>query len=510
MTVVRYPQLSLYLRYCSRERVNLEMLKNAFPGFLLQSDTNRNMYELNEAYAQHLDTIGDAIQAHPNLASYLEEEEDQFYDQLKLEFEPQIEAAYNQLIDFSPLEIESFERKLLDEKFEGLFLPRILGYAVLRGEITERYYYARQNNHFGEILRAIAGNSNFDQLRNRIGQSVTCGFALSSDIFVTGLINDIANKRVRQFLQSQRSSDARTMEGRRRIERRYRRQFKNRNYHYAPFPTTEQELTTHTKALVDFLEYRVNGELNNDALLPTLHATVTNPAFEGRKELLKPITLYGAYFTPDETQLAELKAALNRERKADAAGTADEILAYVLTLKNAREMNFGPTQERQLGTIVDRSIEDDLTAYFNLMDKIHSEGYTSGDVHQAIQEELPKQPGLSNFSENIRQTIYGYFAQLATGLGTSEKEYSEWFKITGQQFPVYIKLFGNESFNQQLRGLARKYTRELIKVHTNKRGKDYRDIKKTTVATWLDYGFATEKQLKEFFKTPRKKKPTNA
>ena len=50
-------------------------------------------------------------------------------------------------------------------------------------------------------------------------------------------------------------------------------------------------------------------------------------------------------------------------------------------------------------------------------------------------------------------------------------------------------------------------TKRLLKVHTNKRGKDYRDIKKTTVSTWVDYGFMTERQLKEFFKTPRKKKP---
>ncbi len=464
------------------------------------------MYELNEAYSQHLDAIAEAIQAHPNLASFLEEEEDQYYDALKLEFEPQIEAAYQQMIDFSPLEIESFERKLLDERFEGLFLPRILGYSVLRGEITEHYYYARQNNHFGEILRAIAQNSNFDQLRNRIGQSVECGFALSSDIFVTSLINSISSKRVRQFLQGQRSNDARTMEGRRRIERRYRRQFRGRNYHYAPFPVNTTELTSHTTALIDFLFFRVSGELNNDALLPTLHEMVTRPEFAGREEILKPLAIYGAYFTPTEEMLPELVAALNRERKADAEGTSEVILGFILELKNNSAVPFGPEEEQRFGAIVDRSLEDDLTAYFNLTDKIHADGFVSPDVQEAIQEEQPKHSGLSNFNENIRQTIYGYFAKLANGLGTSEEEYMQWYEITGKQIPAYIKVFGNETFNQQLRGLARKYTKELLKVYTNKRGKDYRDIKKTTMTTWMEYGFMTEKQLKEFFKTPRKKK----
>jgi len=468
------------------------------------------MYELNEAYSQHLEAIAVAIQASPNLASYLEEEEESFYEALKQEFEPQIEAAYQQMIDFSPLEIESFERKLLDERFEGLFLPRIIGYAVLRGEVTEHYYYARQNNHFGEILKSIAGNSNFDQLRNRIGQSVQCGFALSSDIFVTSLINGVASKRVRQFLQAQRSNDARTMEGRRRIERRYRRQFKGRNYHYAPFPLNEGELSTLSNALVDFLLFRVSGSLNNDALLPTLHEMVTRPEFAGRPEILKPLAIYGAYFTPTEETKPEVVAALNRERKADPEGTADAMLAFILSLKQDRSIPFGPEQEQQLGAIVDRKIEDDLAAYFNLTDKIHADGFASPDVQEAISEEQPKHSGLSNFNENVRQSIFGYFEKLTSGLGTSEADYLEWFDMSGKLIPAYIKVFGNESFNQQVRGLARKYTKDLLKVYTNKRGKDYRDIKKTTVTTWLDYGFMTEKQLKELFKTPRKKKEVSA
>jgi len=471
--------------------------------FYLEYDT---MYDLNDAYKQHLEAIAVAIQASPNLATFLEEEEDEFYDALKLEFEPQIEQAHQQLIDYSPLEIEAFERYLLDERFEGLFLPRALGYAVLRGEVTEHYYFARQNDHFGTILKAITVNSNFDQLSSRIGQSVQCGFALSSDIFVTGLVDGVPSKRVRQFLQTQRSNDARTMEGRRRIERRYRKQFRNRNYHYAPFPVNTMELTTYSSALIDFLLFRVSGELPNEALQPTLHTMVTRPEFAGRNEILRPMVIYGAYFTPNEEALPELIKAINQERKERAEKTSSEFLSFILELKRNRSVPFGPEQEKRLGNVIDRSIEDDLTAYFNLTDKIHADGYINPSVHEAIAEEQGKHPGLSPFNENIRETIHGYFTQMATGLGTDERDYMEWFELTGKQFPAYIKIFGNESFNQQLRALARKYTRELIKVHTNKRGKDYRDIKKTTMATWQDYGFMTEKQLKEFFKTPRKKK----
>ncbi len=463
------------------------------------------MYELNDTYKAHLDAIAEAIQASPSLAQYLEDEEDENYEALKAEFEPQIEAAHEQLNHYSPFEIEAFERYLLDDRFEGLFLPRVLGYSVLRPQINELVHYSRQNDHFGTILSYISGNMNFDQLRSRIGQAVQVGFALSSDIYVTGLIEEIPTKRVRQFLLQQKSDDARTADGRRQIFNRYKRQFASRNYQYAPFPQQESELISHTDHLVDFLLYRVSAtDLNNDALPAPLFNFVTEEQFADRKELIQPIVIYSAYLPPLDEAKQAVVDVLNRERKAHPKRVADQILSFILRLKNDPKVTFGKEQEANLGLIIDRDLEDDLTAYFNLTDRIHSEGFTEPEVQQAIQEEVLKQDGLSDFNENIRRTIIVYFDQMVASLGTND--YNEWFSITGKQFPIYMKIFANEQFNQELRRLAIRYTKRLIKEHTNKRGKDYRDIKKTTVSTWTDYGFMSDKQLKEFFKTPRKRK----
>ena len=463
------------------------------------------MYELNDTYKAHLDAIADAIQASPALAQYLEDEEDEHYEALKAEFEPQIEAAHEQINHYSPFEIESFERYLLDDRFEGLFLPRVLGYSVLRPEINQMFYYSRQNDHFGKILTYIAGNMNFDQLRSRIGQAVQVGFALSSDIYVTGLIDAIPTKRVRQFLLTQKSDSARTTEGRSQIFNRYKRQFRSRNYQYAPFPLTEGELISHTNHMVDFLLYRVSKEeMNNDALPGPLYEMATNEAFAGRREIIEPLLIYGAYLDPEEGTVEAIRDVLSRERKAHPQRVNEQVMAFLLRLKNDPSMSFGQVEELSLGEIVDRDIDDDLTAYFNLTDKIHNDGYTEPDVQEAVQEEVLKQDGLSDFNENIRKSILAYFDSYAAGLGTDD--YNDWYSLTGKQFPVYMKIFANEQFNQELRRLAIRYTKRLIKVHTNKRGKDYRDIKKTTVATWTDYDFMTDKQLKEFFKTPRKRK----
>lgn len=463
------------------------------------------MYELNDTYKAHLDAIAEAIQESPHLALYLEEEEDEHYEALKAEFEPQIEAAHEQINHYSPFEIESFERYLLDDRFEGLFLPRVLGYSVLRPEINERFFYVRQNDHFGTILTYIAGNVNFDQLRTRIGQAVQVGFALSSDIYVTGLIDEIPTKRVRQFLMQQKSDEARTPKGRATIYNRYKRQFRSRNYHYAPIPQETGELISHTNHMVDFLLYRVShGELNNDALPAPLYQFATNEDFAGRKELIEPLVIFAAYLPMEEETRSGIRDILSRERKDQPKRVADQLLSFILRLKYDPKVSFGPDEELAVGQIVDRSIDDDLTAYFNLTDKIHQEGYDEPAVQESVREEILKQNGLSDFNENVRQSVLVYFDRLAASLDT--EHYNEWFTQSGRLFPVYMKIFANEEFNQSLRTLAVRYTKRLIKVYTNKRGKDYRDIKKTTVSTWTDYGFMSEKQLKEFFKTPRKRK----
>jgi len=50
-----------------------------------------------------------------------------------------------------------------------------------------------------------------------------------------------------------------------------------------------------------------------------------------------------------------------------------------------------------------------------------------------------------------------------------------------------------------------KYIKKLIKRYTDKRGRDYQDIKKFVKTTFLDLKFMKDKELVELFKTRRKK-----
>ena len=109
--------------------------------------------ELEATYMTRLETLAGEIQASEELAKYLEEEEEEDYNQLKLLYEPRIGEIYDEVASIKPLQLTYLEKVLLNPAFEGLYLPKILGYSVLRGEIsTEDYKYLLPENHFKDIL----------------------------------------------------------------------------------------------------------------------------------------------------------------------------------------------------------------------------------------------------------------------------------------------------------------------------------------------------------------------
>ncbi|MEL7376432.1 MAG: hypothetical protein AAFN65_05695, partial [Bacteroidota bacterium] len=451
------------------------------------------MYDLNADAQAALEAIAQAVQGHEALPAYLDEGEDEHYQAIKNAIEPQIDQWYQHVAAHFPLQLEAFEKALLDVRFEGLFLPRILGYAILRGEINDYFKYARQPDHLRDILLFIAANDNFDQLSQRIGQGLQVAFALGSDIWVTSLIEDVGNKRVRQFYQSNRRDDNRTVEGRKRTYTRYARQFRDKNYQSAEFPETVEDLDVLSNALQSFLRYRVSSEFDNQSLVQPLHQMMANEKLSGHAKLVEIASIYGAYFDLGEAEQKQLSDTFTTERDKNNTATADLVLATILGLKNNRKVVFGPDEEQRLGKVIDRSKDDRLTQYFDVMDQVHSLGYVQTEAAEAIQKAYDLHPGLSDFNENMRQSIYGYFSRFALNLEPSD--YKEWFELSQKQYPVYLQLFSNEAFSQQLKDLYFKFAKRLVKAFPDKRGKDYREIKKTVMASSLEWSFMSEKQL---------------
>ena len=464
------------------------------------------MQELGKEYIKRLEDIANDIQESEELSQYLEEEEEEHYMQLKELFEPRIAALYDEVAEKEPLQLISLENVLLEPEFEGLYLPKILGYSVLRGEVDSKYKYARPQDHFKAVLLAICHSSNFDILRKRIGQSIQMGFAMSSDIWVTNLINSVDNKRVRYFLQSQKLDRYRLPKERKVGYERYQRQFVNDHFHSAEFPQTISELKVLWSPLKNFIIHRVRRKADNTNIIPELTAFVGNEEFKGNREHLEIMVLFAAYFDLEEKTHNQLAKHFN-EVRTSMPEFVERYFDYILELHNRPEIDLEPRADLRLSTVVDKSIEDDLKYYYELMDVVHTKGYINEEAQNAVKAFYVRYEGLSTINECVRQTIFHYFARLIDNLEVAD--YPEYFEIS-KLFPVYMSIFANQQFNQQLKELSLRYVRKLLKRYTDKRGKDYQDIKKFVSTAFQDFGFLKEKEVVEMFKTRRKRKKTTS
>lgn len=464
------------------------------------------MYELDQNYIDRLENLAAEIQESDELQQYLETEEEEDYGRLKELFEPRIAALHEEVALHNPLQLISLELVLLDESFEGLFLPKILGYSVLRGEIDSNYRYVRPQEHFKEILLTICNSANFEILKKRIGQSIQIGFALSSDIWVTNLINSISNKRIRYFLQSQKLEKYRRDNDRAIGYERYKKQFKNENYQTAEFPETLTDLPIHFSPLKHFLIHRINLKADNSSIVEHIKTFIENPEFQGTPEHLQIMSLYANYFDLSEDDQKHLTAQFNKTR-GGMPDFAEQYLEFLLELHRSKEIQWTADADRRIAAILDRSIEDELVPYYNLMDTVHDKGYLDPEVQQDIKVFCDQREGLSTANENVRQTIYEYFAGFVNNL--DEDAYTDFFEIS-KLFPVYMSIFANQRFNQNLEGISMDYLRKLLARYTDKRGKDYQDIKKFVATAFVEFGFLTEKEVVEMFKTKRKKKTAEA
>ncbi len=461
------------------------------------------MLPLDKTYLDEVEAIAKSIQESDELAAFLEEEEDEYYERLKEVFESSIQAVHSRVANENPLQLVSLERRLMKDDFEGLDLPRILGYSVMRGEFDDNYKYLRPQNHFKDLLLAICHSANFELLKKRIGQSIQIGFSFSSDIWITNLIESIDNKKIRYFLQSQKLDKYRSPEGRAAGYRIYSRQFRQFNYMTASFPHTLGELKVMWSSLKEFLLYRLERNLDNTSLLPFLKEFIENEEFQGQDEHLQIMGIYASFFDLDDEYLLHLAQNFSKTR-AKHPDFVQAWIGFILDLHKSKRVPVDAYADARIFNILDPAVSDQLNEYYNLMATIHSKGYMQEETMEAVKTFYSQHEGRSVINECVRMSILHYFEQLLNNLEVTD--YHELFEVS-KIYTVYIKIFSNQQFNLDIKSLSMKYIRRLLKNFTDKRGKDYQDIKKFVSATFLDLKFMKEKEIVELFKTRRKKKP---
>ncbi|MCB0644864.1 MAG: hypothetical protein KDC44_24630, partial [Phaeodactylibacter sp.] len=332
------------------------------------------MQVLDPKYVTELDKLAEEIQASDELAAYLEEEEEADYQRLKELFEPRINLLYDQVAREFPLQLIEFERHLLNDKFEGLFLPKILGYSILRGEIKENFKYARPQTHFKDILLTICNSANFDILKKRIGQSIQIGFSLSSDIWITNLINSLDNKRIRYFLQSQKLDKYRVIKDRKAGYDRYKRQFLNDYFQTAEFPENRGELKVLFLPLYHFLLFRLGkSDMDNSSILPRLRTFLDEKSFWESSEHLRVLGLYLGFFETDESWVEKMTKLFNDIRKK-MPEFQQHWLEFLMEMY-AHPVGLPAAADLRLAAVIKAGkAKDDLGKYYDLVEVVHGKG----------------------------------------------------------------------------------------------------------------------------------------
>jgi hypothetical protein len=459
------------------------------------------MLDLNEKYLARLQEIAEDIQNSDLYANYMETEEDAEYKALCDLYEPLIGKVYQEVAANDPLQLISMETILLNSYFEGLYLPKILGYSVQRGQINTTYKYVRPQSHFKNILMAILESSNFECIKKRIGQSVQMGFALSSDIWITDFINAMPNKRIRYYLQNSKLDRFRDAHEREDAYRKYTNQFIRDNYLTADFPETFSELKVEYPELKTFLMYRLGKRLNNESLLPFVVEAVKNETFVGTEEhvQLMCLALNFCIFSAEDTEV--VSKIFNKQRQ-EVPEFTEKYLSFLIEMHNAH-FELDSKAEMKASLLIDRTIKDDITDYYRIADVVHTQGYINEDVMQVVKNFYDNHEGLSTINECLRRMIFGYLYN--TIIHYKERDYPDFFEIS-KTFAAYMRIFDNERFNQNLRDISQEFIRKCLIKYTDKRGKEYQEIKRFVAGNFPAWNFLKAKDVVELFKTRRKRK----
>jgi hypothetical protein len=459
------------------------------------------MLDLNEKYLARLQEIAEDIQNSDLYANYMDTEEDAEYKVLCDVYEPMIGKVYQEVAANDPLQLISMETILLNSYFEGLYLPKILGYSVQRGQINATYKYVRPQSHFKNILLTILESSNFECIKKRIGQSVQMGFALSSDIWITDFINAMPNKRIRYYLQNSKLDRFRDAHEREDAYRKYTNQFIRDNYLTADFPETFSELKVEYPELKTFLMYRLGKRLNNESLLPFVVEAVKNEAFFGTEEHVQLMCL-ALNFCSFSTEDTDVVSKIFNKQRQEVPEFTEKYLSFLIEMHNAH-FELDDKAEMKASLLIDRTIKDDITEYYRIADVVHTQGYINEDVVQVVKNFYDNHEGLSTINECLRRMIFGYLYN--TIIAFKERDYTDFFEIS-KTFSAYMRIFDNERFNQNLRDISQEFIRKCLIKFTDKRGKEYQEIKRFVAGNFPVWNFLKTKDVVELFKTRRKRK----
>jgi hypothetical protein len=260
-------------------------------------------------------------------------------------------------------------------------------------------------------------------------------------------------------------------------------------------------MVIHYGQLRKFLEYRIKTNADHTTYTEEVLKVLENKALQGTDRYMNILCLVINFIDLNKVETERLSKDLNDLRKTKTNFSEHYFELLNELLKSSLEVD--PSADKRVTGLLDFDIDDDLTRYYQALGEVALKGFIHDDAKEAVRQLYNQFDGLSTVNDCLRRSILGQFVHVLKNL--SEEEYSDYFELN-KTFISYMDIFDYQQFNQRLKEESIRYVRKLLKKYTDKRGKDYQDIKKFVIPTFQDLGFMKEKVVLELFKTRRKKK----
>lgn len=146
------------------------------------------------------------------------------------------------------------------------------------------------------------------------------------------------------------------------------------------------------------------------------------------------------YYRLDGDNSKKLTQVFNKLRKEKSNFDID-FFAYFLQFVDDKA-NFIIDAVGNLSKFIDKSIEDELSRFFWLMDIVYTKGYVAAETIDAIRKYYNEHEWLSNQNRCLRHSLNNRFSKFFNTL--SEKDYHEFFEMF-KTFSIYMDIFSNEN-----------------------------------------------------------------
>ena len=181
------------------------------------------------------------------------------------------------------------------------------------------------------------------------------------------------------------------------------------------------ELKMHGSVLKEFLLYRAASDFDNSTLIPQINEFLNKDEFVFEPEFIKITLVLGMYFELKETNFNKLTKVFNKLRKKKE-DFDNEFFDYYLQFVDDRA-NFKIDAVGNLSKLIDKSIDDELSTFFKLMDIVYVNGYVAIETIDAIRKYYNSHEWLSNHNRCLRHSLLNRFSKFFNNL--SEKDYVE-------------------------------------------------------------------------------------